>query len=204
MYGHEVGQNAAAVLRAQGRSARYLDGGIEGFVACGGPTLSKSAVPGRVLDGRGRWLTVEDPSNDALACAWLIRRFIDPLGEIFVVPAEGAKKRADEIDAKPFALHRGRLRADGNTPALEAMIEMFDLQDPTLRQIADLVNAADRPNQGNPGNPGNPGDPDSAAGVAAALGSLRRKHGGGEGVIVAALPIIDGLFAAVRRAGAPV
>ena len=37
VHGHEVSQNAAAVLRARGLDARSLEGGIEGWRESGGP-----------------------------------------------------------------------------------------------------------------------------------------------------------------------
>src|SRR6185295_13626791 len=43
-HGHEVGQNAAAELRASGIAARYLAGGVEGWVDAGYPYLRKTAT----------------------------------------------------------------------------------------------------------------------------------------------------------------
>ena len=41
VHGHEVSQNAARVLREAGLRARYLEGGIEGWRAAGGPMAMK-------------------------------------------------------------------------------------------------------------------------------------------------------------------
>ena len=41
VHGHEVSQSAAALLRAAGIRARYLEGGIEAFAEAGGPMHPK-------------------------------------------------------------------------------------------------------------------------------------------------------------------
>ncbi len=44
VHGHEVGQTAAAELRAAGFDARYLAGGVEGWIEAGYPHLRKTAA----------------------------------------------------------------------------------------------------------------------------------------------------------------
>ncbi len=46
VHGHQVSQGAAAQLRAMGVNARYLEGGIEAFVAVGGTTIAKTGAVG--------------------------------------------------------------------------------------------------------------------------------------------------------------
>jgi rhodanese-related sulfurtransferase len=41
--GHEVSQRAAATLRAAGYDARYLEGGLEAWIAAGFPTAAREA-----------------------------------------------------------------------------------------------------------------------------------------------------------------
>lgn len=41
VHGHEVSQGAAETLRSVGVDARFLEGGIEGFVKAGGETVVK-------------------------------------------------------------------------------------------------------------------------------------------------------------------
>ncbi len=41
VHGHEVSQGAAAALRSAGVDARFLEGGIEGFIEAGGETAAK-------------------------------------------------------------------------------------------------------------------------------------------------------------------
>ena len=42
VHGHEVSQNAAAVLRSKGVRARYLEGGIDAFRDSGGPMMERA------------------------------------------------------------------------------------------------------------------------------------------------------------------
>ncbi len=44
VHGHEVSQGVTEYLRRQGLSARYLQGGIEGFVESGGTTAPKQVL----------------------------------------------------------------------------------------------------------------------------------------------------------------
>ncbi len=41
IHGHEVSQGAAGALRSAGVDARFLEGGIEGFIEAGGETVAK-------------------------------------------------------------------------------------------------------------------------------------------------------------------
>ncbi len=41
VHGHEVSQGAAEALRQAGVDARFLEGGIEGFIEAGGETVAK-------------------------------------------------------------------------------------------------------------------------------------------------------------------
>ncbi len=41
VHGHEVSQGAAEALRSIGVDARFLEGGIEGFIKAGGETVAK-------------------------------------------------------------------------------------------------------------------------------------------------------------------
>ena len=86
VHGHEVGQTAAAALRAHGFDARYLVDGVEGWLEARRPSQRKSAV----YDGTRptRWVTRARPKIDRIACPWLIARFVDPEAEFLYVPPD--------------------------------------------------------------------------------------------------------------------
>src|SRR5688572_20329577 len=83
--GHQVSQGAAALLRAAGLRAFYLEGGIEAWRAAGLPLIAAEAAEAYRGDAGGHWVTRESPKIDRLACPWFIRRFVDPAARIHYV-----------------------------------------------------------------------------------------------------------------------
>ena len=103
--GHEVGQGAAAQLRAAGHDARHLEGGIEAWTAAGLPTIRRR--PEWRVPGGSRWITRSRPKIDRIACPWLIQRFIDPLARFDYVPtpqvfSEAAVRQAGALVLKSW------------------------------------------------------------------------------------------------------
>ena len=141
VHGHEVGQDAAAKLRAHGHDATYLSDGIEGWIAAGFPTLRKSAV----YDGSKptRWVTRARPKIDRIACPWLIRRFIDPRAEFHYAPAADVHAASEKLHAIPFDIPGVDFSHHGEHCSFDAMIERFSLNDPALHRLADIVRGAD-------------------------------------------------------------
>ena len=87
---------------------------------------------------RGRkWVTRPHPHVDRLACAWLIRRFVDPQAEIRY--AETAAEGEVSFDMRGAELgHRG------NLCTFETMIAAFGLgSDPALAALAGIVHEID-------------------------------------------------------------
>lgn len=90
-----------------------------------------------------KWVTRERPKIDRLACPWLIRRFIDPAGEILYVPAREVLEVARNQAAIPFDVPGVRLTHDGPNCSFDAFLKIYDLQDPALHELALIVRAAD-------------------------------------------------------------
>ncbi len=138
VHGHEVSQNAATALRAAGRDARYLEGGIAGWAELTLPQRLKSPARSR------KWVTRERPKVDRIACPWLVRRFIDPEAEFLYVPTEqvfdvteGRGAVAYDIPgAEPFT-------HDGPLCSFDGFIKVFELSDPALDRLALIVRGAD-------------------------------------------------------------
>jgi rhodanese-related sulfurtransferase len=137
-HGHEVSQQAAAALRGAGIDARYLEGGITGWVELGLPLRKK------VADESGSWVTRERPKIDRIACPWLIRRFIDPEASFLYVPTQqvfdvAATTGATAYDipgAEPFS-------HDGELCSFDAFLRVYDIRDPALDTLAVIVRGAD-------------------------------------------------------------
>ena len=140
-HGHEVGQDAAATLRAAGIDARYLSGGVEGWIEAGYPHLRKAAIH----DGTRAtaWITRARPKIDRIACPWLIRRFIDPLAIFHYVPSDQVLAEASVRNAVPFDIPGVTFSHRGETCTFDSMIEDFGLQDAALNKLARIIRGAD-------------------------------------------------------------
>jgi hypothetical protein len=86
-----------------------------------------------------KWATRAGVHIDRAACAWLIRRDIDP-GAEFVFISD-----PDEVprDATPFDMRGAELGHHGDDCSFETMLRRYDLTDPTLWAIASIVHEAD-------------------------------------------------------------
>jgi len=140
-HGHEVGQNAAAALRTYGLDARYLIDGVEGWLEARRPSQGKSTV----YDGTKptRWVTRARPKIDRIACPWLIKRFVDPFAEFHYVPAQDVEAMSEKLHAIPFDIPGVDFSHHDEGCSFDAMIERFDLTDPTLDRLATIVRGAD-------------------------------------------------------------
>jgi hypothetical protein len=83
-----------------------------------------------------RWVTRPGPFVDRLACAWLIRRFIDPHAEIrySTTPA------ADEV---AFDMSSGEFSHQGSLCSFETMMLAFGLENPAMKAVAEIVHDID-------------------------------------------------------------
>lgn len=87
-----------------------------------------------------KWATRPGVHVDRVACAWLIRRFIDPAPE-FLFCADPASIPAD---ATPFDVRGAALGHHHGNCSFETILAMYDLTaDPALEEIGHLVHEAD-------------------------------------------------------------
>ena len=90
-----------------------------------------------------KWTTRERPKIDRLACPWLIRRFIDAEAEILYVAADKVLAVAQSEAAIAFDVPGVELTHAGPLCTFDAFIKKYQLADPTLARLADIVRAAD-------------------------------------------------------------
>ena len=83
-----------------------------------------------------RWVTRPSPHVDRLACAWLIRRFINPRAVIRYSTAPRPGEVAFDMSRGPFSHH-------GNLCTFETMVRAFGLDDPGTAAIAEIVHEID-------------------------------------------------------------
>jgi hypothetical protein len=85
------------------------------------------------------WATRPRCHVDRTACAWLIRRFVDPAAEfVFVDELVDVPTEATAFDMRGAELsHR-----DGDC-SFESFLRVYELDDPVLERIAQIVHEAD-------------------------------------------------------------
>jgi rhodanese-related sulfurtransferase len=143
-HGHNVSEIAAARLTAARASVSMLEGGIDAWIATGGPLVARYAPgldPG--LPASSVWVTRSRPKVDRIACPWLIRRFIDPLATFHFVSAEWAKDVSDEIGAIPYDIKDVHYSHRGEECTFDTLMSEFGLTDPALLHLARIVRGAD-------------------------------------------------------------
>jgi hypothetical protein len=86
-----------------------------------------------------RWATRAGVHVDRAACAWLVRRSIDPDAEFVFVDDP------DEVpsDATPFDMRGAELSHHEGSCSFETMLGHFGLEDPVLWDLARIVHEAD-------------------------------------------------------------
>jgi hypothetical protein len=86
------------------------------------------------------WITRPHPHVDRTACAWLIRRFVDPEADFgFAADAEAAAA----LGGTPFDMRGVQLGHHEGRCSFESILVRYHLTDPALHEIATMVHDAD-------------------------------------------------------------
>jgi hypothetical protein len=94
-----------------------------------------------VADYRRRtWITRQNIHVDRIACAWLIRSFIDPEARFRFVPGKTYEPRHGELR---FDMFDAEFTHEGDKCSFEVFVERFGLHDAGLRAIAEIVHDID-------------------------------------------------------------
>jgi rhodanese-related sulfurtransferase len=139
--GGNLSTAAAQKLSSLGYAAHFLDGGLDAWIKAELPTVrirSELKVP-----GGSRWITRERPKIDRVACPWLIRRFIDPEAQFFYTPPHRVRADAVALRAEPYDITDVTFSHRGPRCSFDAFLDEFELRDPVLNEVADIVRAAD-------------------------------------------------------------
>src|SRR5919206_446430 len=86
------------------------------------------------------WATRKECHVDRTGCIWLIKRFIDPAPS-FVFLKDPAADAPEE--AELFDVVGARLSHHGEDCSFETFLKEYALDDPVLREIAEIVHDAD-------------------------------------------------------------
>ncbi|WP_019142704.1 chromate resistance protein ChrB domain-containing protein [Noviherbaspirillum massiliense] len=90
-----------------------------------------------------KWITRERPKIDRIACPWLIARFIDKEPEFLYVPAKEVLAVAEKAGAVPYDIPGVEMSHVGDLCSFDAFLNKYDLSDPALQQLAEIVRGAD-------------------------------------------------------------
>jgi len=134
-----------------------------------------------------KWATRAAIHIDRAACAWLIRRHIDPNAE-FVFVADPAEVPAD---ATPFDMRGATLSHHRGDCSFETILRRYHIDDPVLWRIAQIVHEADLDDQRY--------DAPEAPGLDVALRGLSMVRPDDQ-VLELTGPLFDGLYEFCRRA----
>jgi len=133
-----------------------------------------------------RWATRSGVHIDRAGCAWLIRRFVDPDATfLFVTDPELVP-----ADATAFDIRGVELSHHGGDCTFETILRRYELTDPVLWRLAQMVHEADLDDARF--------DAPEAAGLDVVLRGLSMT-GSDERTLQVAGAIFDGLYEFYRR-----
>ena len=94
-----------------------------------------------------KWITRSGVKVDRVACPWLIKKFVDPNAEFVFLPPDtdwGNVKEGTVYDVPNCELGH-----HGEDVSFDSFLKKYQLTDPALRLLAEIVRAADS----HPSNP---------------------------------------------------
>lgn len=132
---------------------------IDFFGAPGGETVSSmveqlghrikepapSGQPARASSGpseyrKRTWVTRKGVHVDRMACAWLIRRFIDPDARFKYVPSKGYELEPGELR---FDMFDAEFTHEGDRCTFEVLLDRMGIEDAALHAIAEVIHDID-------------------------------------------------------------
>ncbi|MCA1961281.1 MAG: chromate resistance protein [Desulfomonile sp.] len=86
------------------------------------------------------WVTRKGVYVDRIACAWLIRRFIDPDAQFRFVSSKGYRPKAGEVR---FDMYEGEFTHEGSLCTFEALVARLFSRNQALAQIGQIIHDLD-------------------------------------------------------------
>jgi len=90
-----------------------------------------------------KWVTRSRVHVDRVACPWLIKRFVDTKAEFIFVARDLVPEIAKKEGAIPFDTGPVELGHHDGHCTFVTIVQHYNLTDPALLMLADVVNAAD-------------------------------------------------------------
>lgn len=86
------------------------------------------------------WVTRQDIHVDRIACAWMIKRFVDPRGTLKFVPGKKYEPRPGEYR---YDMTDGEFTHEGDNCSFETILSRAMITDPALKAIAEIIHDID-------------------------------------------------------------
>ncbi len=145
------------------------------------------ALTGAARGGAVIWATRRNCHVDRTACAWLLRRFVDPEAEfVFVDDPEHVPPGATAFDLRGAELGHREGRC-----SFESILVVYELEDPALARLGRVVHEADLRDERF--------DAPEAAGLDAVVRGLGAIARDDDELLLLSGPIYDGLYERWRR-----
>jgi hypothetical protein len=145
-----------------------------------------AVAPLRIADFQGQvWATRSRPWADRLACAWLIRRHIDPQATLLWL----AQPVNCPAQALGFDFDGATFSHVGNLVTFEVMLASFGLQTPALLRLGALIHFLDVGGI----------EPAEAVGIERALAGMCQAIADDDALLLAVSAVFDGLCAAFEK-----
>ena len=88
-----------------------------------------------------KWITRSGVKVDRVACPWLIKKFVDPDAEFVFLPSK--TDWASLKEGTVYDVPNCELGHHGEDVSFDSILKKYELTDPALRLLADIVRAAD-------------------------------------------------------------
>jgi len=153
----------------------------------GGKAMATEKKVDTGLSGK-TWVTRRGVHVDRMACAWLIRRFIDPEARFKFVGAQSYRPGGDELR---FDMFEAEFTHDGDRCTFEVLLDRIGLDDPALRHIGEIVHDIDIKD--------GKFDRPEAAGIAQLIAGIAMAHDDDEARLQRSAVVFEDLLTYFRR-----
>lgn len=154
---------------------------------CG--VLTKMDMDSENLQGR-TWVTRRSVGVDRMACAWLIRRWIDSDAKFKFVSGEGYQPEEGELR---FDMFEGEFTHQGDLCTFEVMAHLIAPSDAAVRSVGEIVHDVDLKDS--------KFDRAETAGISALINGIRRNLDDDDKRLQRGGELFDGLYEAFREPG---
>jgi hypothetical protein len=134
------------------------------------------------------WVTRRDIHVDRIACAWLIRRFIDPKAVLKFVATKQYAPRANEFR---YDMQDGEFTHEGDRCSFETLLQRLRISAPALKAIAEIIHDIDL-KDGKFGRA-------ETTGIAHVISGICRTQGNDEARVARGTELLDDVYEQFRR-----